>query len=626
MIIGQGLGFEILDAYTVKKVVPRLIVATIGIALSWELMEFAVEFTNDLGLGIRNLIYYPFREGDLAGNDAIIGGGESSILFLLSGGALLGLGLLGILSFGLTALLGIFIAFMVLVFRQLIIVVLVLAAPIAIACYILPNTQSIWKLWYESFTKALMMFPIIMAFLAVGRVLSFTSSSPDATFIGQIIAFLAYVLPYFLIPLTFRFAGGALRTIGGFTNDTGKGGFDRLKKYRQNTTARRGHEWRGGSLYQDKGLGKVINTTGRRAAVGFKDGKRFGYGKTGQQALGLAQQARIQDTLKNNAQLNELKNQDDANAVLALSGGSDTGGREALRDLKSGWQADIVRKRTSLDTQLASGSIDQVQHGTASRELDMEQSSIDRRAEDAFASAQAVGFNRENAAAALQTVAQNKSRAIGAGGFDVVQRGINRLSGDNSAASANAAFSYQYFSREAGRADLGGNWIGIDGKAGSLETTYARQQAAGHSDFTGASREQMRSMAARDVVALDGMGRTEVPALVRGHGGQMKQNASTIKRMFEHGDDEQKQLAAIRLIELQKNMSYASGDNQKIINDLMRDVGVDYTKTGAKSSVEEQVAQELSLRTGTRSTYDATALTRAARTYDRESYDREIRS
>ena len=271
MIISQALGFDFLDAYTIKKILPRLVVAIIGISLSWEIMRWFVVFTNDLGLGIRQIIYYPFLTGlgATSGNSEIIEGGESMIIFLLSGGAMLGLGLMGILSFGLTALLALFVAFLVLVLRQLIIVVLVLFAPIAIAAYILPNTQSIWKLWYESFTKALMMFPIIMAFLAVGRIIAMTSSTDDATFVGQLVAFVAYIIPYFLIPLTFRFAGGALRTLGGFVNDKGRGGFDRLKKFRQGQVSKNMSAMKHGNRFQSENwaANKFNRTTGNIAAI-----------------------------------------------------------------------------------------------------------------------------------------------------------------------------------------------------------------------------------------------------------------------------------------------------------------------------------------------------------------------
>ncbi len=234
MLIAQGFGFEFLDAYTIKKILPRLVIAIIGIALSWELMRFFVEFTNDLGYGIRQIIYFPFKG---LNSSLQLGGGATVAVTLLTGAGLLGLGIIGLLSFAATALLAVAIAFLVLILRQLIIIVLILLAPIAIACYILPNTQGAWKLWSDSFIRALLMFPIIVAFLAVGRVFALVTMAPDngaqVSAIYQLVGFAAYFLPYFLIPLTFRFAGGVMRTIGGFTNDQGRGGFDRLRKFRQ---------------------------------------------------------------------------------------------------------------------------------------------------------------------------------------------------------------------------------------------------------------------------------------------------------------------------------------------------------------------------------------------------------
>jgi hypothetical protein len=236
MLISQALSFDIFDAYTIKKVMPRLVIAIIGTALSWQLMKWFVIFTNDLGLGVRSIILLPFQQ---------VGGGQidlaaSLILTLLGAPLILGFGIIGLLLFGGTALLALVIAFLVLIARQLVIVVLLISAPLAIAAYVLPNTQSVWKLWHESFTKALLMFPIIMAFIAVGKAFAVTSSTDSSSVVGQLIAFVAYIMPYFLLPLAFRFAGGAMRTIGGFANDRSRGAFDRLKKGRQKAFAENG--------------------------------------------------------------------------------------------------------------------------------------------------------------------------------------------------------------------------------------------------------------------------------------------------------------------------------------------------------------------------------------------------
>lgn len=248
MVLSQALGFEFLDAYTVKKVLPRILLAAIAITLSWELMKFAVSLTNDLGNGIRYIIYKPFSGMT---NTVVLGGGGLAIADLIGLGAFAALGPLGLLSFIATAVLAILVAFGVLLLRQFLITLLIILAPLAIISYVLPNTQKVWKLWWDAFSKGLLMFPIIVAFIALGRVMAATiTANPSPGPLDSFIAFLAYFAPYFLIPATFKFAGAAIGHVGGFVNDKGRGGFDRLKKYRHGE-------------YQKHG-GRRIENTGRR--------------------------------------------------------------------------------------------------------------------------------------------------------------------------------------------------------------------------------------------------------------------------------------------------------------------------------------------------------------------------
>src|SRR5204862_5967758 len=110
-----------------------------------------------------------------------------------------------------------------LVLLQILIMILVILAPVAIITYILPNTQRVYKFWWDAFSKALLMFPLIAGFIAAGRVFSAIAiANSDGGALGQTIGFVAYFAPYFLIPATFRFAGGALSQLGGFVNDRGK--------------------------------------------------------------------------------------------------------------------------------------------------------------------------------------------------------------------------------------------------------------------------------------------------------------------------------------------------------------------------------------------------------------------
>jgi hypothetical protein len=203
-------------------------------------MRFLIILFNDLGLGVRQLIYAPFKS--LSG-DMFLNGGATAVAALLGAGAVLAFGLIGLASFALTALLAVGVAFLVLIIRQLVIVFLAIVSPIWMAAYILPNTAGIGKLGWESFSKALLMFPIISLLIAGGRVFAAVAiggniSSVPA--ISQLFGFVAYFGPYFIIPATFTMAGGAMRFIGGKFNDTSRGGFDRLKKYRQGAFAEHG--------------------------------------------------------------------------------------------------------------------------------------------------------------------------------------------------------------------------------------------------------------------------------------------------------------------------------------------------------------------------------------------------
>ena len=111
---------EVFDAYTVRKTLPRLVVAAIGITLSWQLMQFLVELTNAIGYGIRFLIYQPFVNNSEL-NTTKHGGGAAAANLLLIGGFFL-LGPIGMLSFVGTAAIGVIVAFLTLVVREIIII------------------------------------------------------------------------------------------------------------------------------------------------------------------------------------------------------------------------------------------------------------------------------------------------------------------------------------------------------------------------------------------------------------------------------------------------------------------------------------------------------------------------
>lgn len=299
VVISQALGFEILDAYMVRKMLPRVLIATIAITLSWELMRFAVIVSNDLGYGVGSLITAPF--GGFSQNFQL---GEANTLLasLALGAAAAFLDLFGLLTFALTAALAVLVAYIVLMLRQIVVILLAIISPIAILAYVLPNTQRFYKFWWESFSKLLLMFPLIVGFIAIGRVFATIAQNSGGSFINQITAYIAYFGPYFAIPMTFRFAGSIMGTVGNAVNNHGltSGARGLLSNYRSNQAKKKGqeyaHKWRTGGfttmvparfrrLNRLNQLGvKAVNAAGRRSSAGLMRGA-LGFGARGESAL-----------------------------------------------------------------------------------------------------------------------------------------------------------------------------------------------------------------------------------------------------------------------------------------------------------------------------------------------------
>lgn len=231
MIAGQIFNFEFMSAYTVKKVLPRLVIAAIAIQLSWFIFTTMIIFTNALGAGIYGLLTAPFSinggdimdiTGTLAENSAIAGQ-IGSIAVFAGVSAAIAVGVVGIATAGslLTLVLvaiGVIISIMIvivtLIVRKMLIIVLLALAPLALVAWILPSTQRFWDMWWKLFSRLLLMFPLIMILFAAGAIgasILANQTNPSATdFIAVIII---YFIPLFLIPSTFKFAGGMFNTI-----------------------------------------------------------------------------------------------------------------------------------------------------------------------------------------------------------------------------------------------------------------------------------------------------------------------------------------------------------------------------------------------------------------------------
>lgn len=540
MVLSQALSFGPFDNYTVKKLLPRILVAAILITLSWSFVQLMVAISNGFGDSVRSLIYTPFANlkdvtfGSLTQGFAV-------------GGVGVGLGVLGIfglLSFGVTAALALLTGLAVIVIRQMLVILLAIFAPVAIVCYILPGTDKAWKLWWDSFSGVLLMFPIIEAFIAIGGVFSKIAVINNTTF-NQIIAFFALYLPYFMLPAAIRLAGGAISTISGAAHDRSKSIHGLVSKFRGNTAAKNMGKMRTGSRFNERRFtgAKRFNRITQGLATGTSGG--FGImGDRGKAAMDLSTRMAAADAMKD-PKMNQLAFDDPGVMAMALSAGSGAHAKQAMLDLRSKMQtraADLSRAGVHDDNNEALSWLKN--YGT------------DEKIDKAVATAGAVGFNRANATAAIDMMARNKNFALPGGAIGVeamvgatdalagVQRNASgKVVSGNQAMADNLMGSFEFNSRQAGRLDTGMHEYST-GKA-NLDKAWSKASVQQHAQGTGVSMQEFI-------------------------------NDAAVK--LRTGSAEDKRTAAVRILEMQNMLPYATADNQQRINKMVNDIGFDRTK------------------------------------------------
>ena len=250
------------DAYTIKKVLPRLVIAVILIQLSWPLITTLINVINQVSWGLEGLMYLPF-----GGRDALdigvtlekAGGGGTFAGLLLGGGAYLLAGAPGALALAVGILVALVVAFFTLAIRQIIIIALVLTAPLALVAWILPNTEGFFKFWWSTLSKALLMYPIILLLVAAGRIGAHLVVATDLpSGVQTILAIIIFFAPLCLISKTFQYAGGA---IGAVANVVGSKGSKITGYMGKRSMAKQGAKY--SALKQRADENRLFNPQGR---------------------------------------------------------------------------------------------------------------------------------------------------------------------------------------------------------------------------------------------------------------------------------------------------------------------------------------------------------------------------
>lgn len=438
MVISTALGFGFVDAYTIKRAMPKLIIAILFITLSWVITTFFIQMSNVIGGGVMGILTSPFKTTSKVGPidtltlsqlyQPLLGSGATGILAGIAGGAAFSVGVIVMLwMFGGTLLIFAAVAFLVLLMRQLLIVALVLVAPLAILAWIFPNTDRWWKTWSNMFIKLLIMFPMIMGLLALGHIFAYLiftggiGESGAQSIISQVAILIVWVLPYAFIPFTFRFAGGIFATLSGGIQNISKPLQESQKKSRQEKIQRTAQ----GNMFKTastSGLRHRVNVIGAGVLNANKAGFRPTRWKTNlQTAAGASINQEIDKNLQENADYATWKGNDTLNRAAAASRNGDDvrHNLETMRDANGNLyangdkaaidqavsQVERVRKQMSAPAFKQMTTLQALAGGTAFEDTG-----------DAWAAVAAAGGNDESATAAL--VNKGRSALMNAGRVD----------------------------------------------------------------------------------------------------------------------------------------------------------------------------------------------------------------
>lgn len=226
VILAQVTGIGISN-YNIKKILPKLIVVVILVNVSFLLCQLAVDVSNILGASLYDMLTgLPTGNGDGFGLDNLIGGMLGTIGTALIGGTAITAGVVAAISNPgailiplllaiLSALIGLLFFFIILAVRKAGVIVLVVLAPVAIVCYALPNTKSLFDKWKKFFMALLMVYPICSILMGGGYFVSnLMLKSSDNGFVESLVAMLLQIIPIFFVPTILRSSLAVAGNIG----------------------------------------------------------------------------------------------------------------------------------------------------------------------------------------------------------------------------------------------------------------------------------------------------------------------------------------------------------------------------------------------------------------------------
>lgn len=245
VVLSQITGIGISN-YGVKKMLPRMIAGIIMVNLSYLICQGAIDLANIFGTGLGSMFEDLMIDsippeinfsGSSTALTALIIGVVSFLVITAKG---LGTRIIILVILGIVAiLLAVFMLFVISVVRQALCILLVVFAPVAFVCYMLPGTKSIFSKWFSMFKGVLFAYPICSLLIYggsyAGAVIygTWTDAGSYAEILRNLSFLLIATVPYFFIPSVIMKSLGAAESammrLNGFLQKNGRGALRRRR-------------------------------------------------------------------------------------------------------------------------------------------------------------------------------------------------------------------------------------------------------------------------------------------------------------------------------------------------------------------------------------------------------------
>ena len=238
VILSQVTGYGI-DNYGIKRMLPKIIVGAVLVNLSFIICQLLVDASNVIGFSMENMFDGLASQAMAEAGGAAVGNNGTAIGATIISGAV-GIGgaaaaiytaeiwlpviilplILGLISIIISCLF----MFVILGARQAAAVILVVISPLAFVCYMLPNTKKLFDRWISAFKAILLLFPICGLLMGGGGFAgAILWNVAGDFFLGQLLAALITVIPFFFIPRILKASLSAVGNIGAMLSNAGAG-------------------------------------------------------------------------------------------------------------------------------------------------------------------------------------------------------------------------------------------------------------------------------------------------------------------------------------------------------------------------------------------------------------------